>query len=223
ARRRHPAQGPADPDVCWPDHRRACRSRPLRDLALAAASCLGRELAFCSGAALVCRHLLARRRSILCRFHWRRHAEQAVGTGISRRSARSLSPACLGDVLAGRTDGADGGACGVAREAGAGSAISAGLARTLLDRLRAGADQTAALRAAALPRDRDPHRRRARAEGAVAIVVEEWSSLVVRDPRTCLRDGRRHRGWPDAPAGISGLAIRGCGPHLRIVRMVALR
>ena len=102
-------------------------------------------------------------------FDRRRHAEQAGSAGIPRRAARSLSAAVLGDVLAGRAAGRNGGAGGLAGAARAGRAVSAGVAGAVLDRVRTGADQTAALRAAALSGDRHPDDRRAGAPRAVAI------------------------------------------------------
>ena len=64
ARGRHPAQGAADPDVCGADDRHAGDCRPLGGMALAAASGVGPDVASGSGAALVRRDLLARRRYI---------------------------------------------------------------------------------------------------------------------------------------------------------------
>ena len=102
------------------------------------------------------------------------------GAGIPWRAARPLSAAVLGDVLAGRGAGGDGGAGGMARAARARRAISAGVADPVLDRVRAGADQAAALRAAALSGDCDPHRGRAGAPRAVALLADARCGLVVR-------------------------------------------
>ena len=88
---------------------------------------------------------------------------------------------------------APGGLAGAAR---ARRAVSAGVADSVLDRVRTGADQTAALRAAALSGDRDPDRRRAGAAGAVAVVAEARRRLVVcrfpPSPRS-LRSSARSR------------------------------
>ena len=117
---------------------------------------LGPDVDAGSGAAVVRRDLLARRRYVFHGFDRRRHAEQARRAGIPRRAARALSAAVLGDVLAGSAAGGDGGAGGLAGAARARRAVPAGVAGSVLDRVRTGADQTAALRAAALSRDRDP-------------------------------------------------------------------
>ena len=90
-----------------------------------------------------------------------------------------LSAAVLGDVLAGRAARGHGGAGGLAGAARARRAVPAGVAGPVLDRVRTGADQAAALRAAALSGDRDPDRRRAGAAGAVAVVAEARRRLVV--------------------------------------------
>ena len=87
------------------DDRHAGDPRPLGDVALAAAPGMGPDVAAGSGAALVRRDLLARRRCVLRRFDRRRHAEQAGGAGIPRRAARCLFAAVLADVLAGRAAG----------------------------------------------------------------------------------------------------------------------
>ena len=92
-------------------------------------------------------------------FTRRRHAEQDRRAGIARRAAGDLSAAVLGDVLAGRADGGFGRAGGVAGAARARRAVPARLADAVMDHVRAGADQAAALRAAAISCDRDPHRR----------------------------------------------------------------
>ena len=168
---RHPDQGAADPDVRGPDHRRARDPGPRCLLAVAAAPGLGPDVDAGAGAALVHRDLLARGRRLLCRFRRRRHAEQDRRAGIPWRAARRLPGAVLDHVLARRAAGGDGGACGVAGAARARRAIPAGLADPVLDRVRGGADQAAALCAAAVSRDRDPHRRRAGAARAVAVLA----------------------------------------------------
>ena len=172
AGRRHPAQGAADPDVRRPDHPGARDPRPLGGVAVAAAPGLGPDVDAGAGAAMVRRDLLARGRGVLLQFARRRHAEQARRAGIPWRAARPLSAAVLDHVLAGRGAGGDGGAGGMARAARARRAISAGVADPVLDRVRTGADQAAALRAAALSGDCDPHRRRAGAPRAVAVLAD---------------------------------------------------
>ena len=169
ARRRHPDQGPADPDVRRPDHRRARDPGPRCLVAVEAAPALGPDVDAGAGAALVRRDLLARGRCLLRRFRRRRHAEQDRRPGIPWRAARTVSGAVLDHVLAGRAARGDGGAGGVAGAARARRAVPAGLADPVLDRVRGGADQAAALRAAAVSGDRDPHRRRAGAARAVAL------------------------------------------------------
>src|SRR5471032_1665110 len=179
AGRRHPAQGTADPGVRRAHDYHAGDPRSFRNMALAAAPGLGTDVAIGSGAAVVRRDLLARRRYIFRGFDRRRHAEQARRAGIPRRAARGLSAAVLGDVLAGSAARRNGGARGVAGEAGARRAIFAGVADSFLDRVRTGADQTAALCAAALSGDRYPHRRRAGAPRAVALLAEAGGCVVV--------------------------------------------
>ena len=190
------------------DDRRAGDPRPLGGLALAAAPGLGPDVDAGAGAAVVRRDLLARGRRVLHQFARRRHAEQARRAGIPWRAARPLSAAVLGHVLARRAAGGHGGAGGVAGAARARRAISAGLADPVLDRVRTGADQAAALRAAALSGDRHPDRRRAGAPGAVALLADARRGLVVRGPRGHGRDRDRRRDQADAPAGVSGLAVR---------------
>src|SRR6266481_8386583 len=168
---RHPAQGTADPDVRGADDRHAGDPRSVFSMAVASASGMGPDVGPGSGAALVRRDLLARRRCIFRGFDRRRHVEQAVRAGIPWRTARSLSAAVLGDVLAGSGARRDGGAGGVAGEAGARRAVPAGVAGSVLDRIRTGADQTAALRAAALSGDRHPDGWGAGAPRVVAIVA----------------------------------------------------
>ena len=165
---RHPDQGPADPDVRRPDHRRARDPGPRCLLAVEAAPALGPDVDAGAGAALVRRDLLARGRCLLRRFRRRRHAEQVGRPGIPWRAARTVSGAVLDHVLARRAARGDGGAGGLARAARARRAVPAGLAGPVLDRVRGGADQAAALRAAAVSGDRDPHRGRAGAARAVA-------------------------------------------------------
>src|SRR5207253_6450917 len=88
--------------------------------------------------------------------------------GVAWRAARRLPAAVLGDVRAGGGARRPRRIRGVARAARARRAVPAGLADPVLDRVRAGADQAAALRAAALSGDRDPRGRRNGAARAVA-------------------------------------------------------
>ena len=223
AGRRHPAQGSADPDVRRADDRHAGDPRPLGGMAVAAASGLGPDVAAGSGAAVVRRDLLARRRYVFHQFGRRRHAGKIRRAGIPWRAAGTLSAAVLGDVLAGRSAGGHGGAGGVAGAARARRAVSAGVADSVLDRVRTGDDKAAALRAAALSGDRDPHGRRAGAPRPVAIVADAGRGLVVRDSGRGLGARRGRRDRADAPAGVSGLAVHRGGADLRTVRVVALR
>ncbi len=155
-------------------------------------------------------------------FDRRRHAEQAGRAGVARRTARTVSAHVLGDVLAGSTASRNGGAGGLAGEARARRAIPAGVAAAFVDRIRTGVDQTAALRAATLPGNRYPRRRRAGAPRAVAIMAEARRRLVVPYSGCGLghRRGRRHRA--DASTCLSGVAVRGSGVNLGAVRVVAL-
>src|SRR6267142_6129967 len=89
AGRRHPAQGTADPDVRGADDRHAGNPRSVCGVAVAPASGMGPDVGPGSGAALVRRDLLARRRCIFRGFDRRRHVEQAVRAGIARRTARA--------------------------------------------------------------------------------------------------------------------------------------
>src|SRR5262249_55672669 len=148
--------------------------RPQRDLAVAAASGLGADVDAGAGAAVVHRDLLARGRHLLHQFARRRHAVEARRAGIARCAARLLSLAVLDHLLAGGTARGHGDPGGVAGAARARRAISAGLAGAVLDRVRVGADQAAALRAAALSGDRDPDRRRAGTAGAGAQLAAAW-------------------------------------------------
>ena len=76
--RRHPAQGAVDRDVRRADDCHAGDFRPVGHMALAAPPGLGFDVAAGSGAAVVHRDLLARRRCFFREFDRRRHAEQAV-------------------------------------------------------------------------------------------------------------------------------------------------
>ncbi len=88
AGRRRPAQGTVDPDVRRPDDLHAGVSRPVGHLALAAAAGMGPDVAAGSGAAVVRRDLLARRRCVFHGFDRRRHVEQAR----PRRKAMARRP-----------------------------------------------------------------------------------------------------------------------------------
>ena len=78
------------------DDRDAGHSRSLGGVALAASAGMGPDLDAGSRLAVVRRDLLARGRCLLRQFNRRRHAEQAVGAGIARHAARSLSCCCSG-------------------------------------------------------------------------------------------------------------------------------
>ncbi len=133
-----------------------------------------------------------------------------------------LSAAVLGDVLARRAARGSCGARGVAGAARAGGAVFAGVACPFLDRVRTGAHQAAALRAAALSGDRDPDRGRAGAAGAVAILVDARRGLVVRNSGRDLARRRDRGHQADAAAVVSRLAVRGGSVDFRPVRVVAL-
>src|ERR1700722_18765950 len=101
--------------------------------------------------------------------------------------------------------------------------ILAGLARSVVDHIRAGRHQAAALRAAALSRHRHPYCRRGRVERAVAAALARSRRGVVvhrADPhqprRGYLRDHRRPR------SGVSGVAVFCRGNRLRPVSVAAL-
>ena len=104
-----------------------------------------------------------------------------VGSGQESHGAPpgNYLRAVLGDVLSRRDAGRPCGAGGLARRAGARREIPAGLARAVLDRVRARGDQAAALRAAALSGDRDPDRRRGRQPRAVAAAAGSARHRVV--------------------------------------------
>ena len=142
--------------------------------------------------------------------------------GIPWRAARRLSAAVLGDVLAGRAAGGHGGAGGVAGAARARRAVPAGVAGAVLDRVRTGADQAAALRAAALSGDRDPDRRRAGAAGAVAIWLRRgaaWWFAIPALPRSVAVVGAVT--LTRQPVFLAWPFVGG-GADLRAVRVVAL-
>ena len=80
----------------------------------------------------------------------------------ARRAAGPLRAVVLRHLLSGLDAGGLGGAGGVGGAPRACRALSAGLAGAVLDRVRAGRDQAAALRAAALSGDRHSDRRRRR-------------------------------------------------------------
>ena len=102
-------------------------------------------------------------------------------------------------------------------------AFFAGLARAVVDRLRAGRHQAAALRAAALSRHRHPHCRRGRIERAVAAALARSRRGVVAhraDPHQHRRgDVRDHR---RARSRVPGVAVFCHRHHLRPVRVAAL-
>jgi hypothetical protein len=110
----------------------------------------------------------------------------------------------------------------LARASRAGRAISARVADPVMDRVRTGADQAAALCAAALSCDRHPVRYGSRAADAVHLMAEEGGGLVVRHSGAHVDPCRDRHHYPDAAAGLSGVAVR-CGRlDLWVVRMVAL-
>jgi hypothetical protein len=102
-------------------------------------------------------------------------------------------------------------------------AISAGVAGPVLDRVRTGADQAAALRAAALSGDCDSYRRRAGAPRAVAVLADPWCGLVVCHSGGGIRDRRHRSHQADALPRLSGLAVPGGGDDLRLDRVVDVR
>ena len=140
-------------------------ARPLGALAAGAAAARRHRLARAAGAAVVHRHHHARAGdSFFAEFGRPRHAGKVVERpGSAWRAARLLIFVLFwvtfwpGAMLAGA-----GGAGGLGGAARAGAQVPAGLARAVLDRVRAGGDQAAALRAAALSGDRHPDRRRGR-------------------------------------------------------------
>ena len=142
--------------------------------------------------------------------------------GVAWCAARALSAAVLDHLLARRATGRHGSARDLAGAARARRAISFGLAGAVLDRVRTGADQAAALRASALSGDCDPHRRCAGAAGAVTLLAREGRGLVVRHSRAGRdpRCGRRHHA--DAAAGVPGLAAARGRDDPRPVCLVAL-
>src|SRR6266478_5688823 len=101
-------------------------------------------------------------------------------------------------------------------------AVPVGVAGPVLDRVRTGADQATALRAAALSADRDPDHRRAGTPRAVAVMVDARRRLVVCHSRRGFGHCRHRRDHADPPAGVPGVAVRGGGAHFWPVRVVAL-
>ncbi|MEH2527795.1 UPF0716 family protein affecting phage T7 exclusion [Bradyrhizobium sp. AZCC 2176] len=102
-------------------------------------------------------------------------------------------------------------------------AISAGVAGAVMDRVRTGADQAAALRAAALSGDCDPHHRRAGAPRAVAVLADARCRMVVCHSGGGIRDRRHRRHQADALPRLSGLALPRGGDDLRSDRVVDVR
>src|SRR5690606_32446964 len=145
----------------------------LRIVALAAAVGLGTDVGACPHHAVVCRDLPPRRRHVFHGLNRRRHAEQARGSGITWSAARHLLPAVLDYVLARRGARGAGGARSLARAAGAGGAVSARVADSVMDRVRIRVDEAAALCAAALSRDSDPVGLGAGAPRPVAIMAHQ--------------------------------------------------
>ena len=87
---RHPAEGPADPDVHRAHDRDARDTRPVRRVALAAATGVGSDVAVDFGAAVVRRDLLAGGRHIFRGFDRRRHVKQTGSAGIPWCAAGTL-------------------------------------------------------------------------------------------------------------------------------------
>ena len=121
----------------------------------------------------------------------------------ARRAAGPLRAVVLRHLLSGFDAGGIGGAGGVGGAPRTCRALSSGLAGAVVDRVRAGGDQAAALRAAALSGDRHFDRRRGGNARPVATGVAGSRHLVVvpgagdrqRD-RGGRRGGDRSRSWP---------------------------
>ena len=200
ARGRHAAEGPADPDGRRSRRRRAGRSvdRSARWL-LALGRCPaspGLRSWCCPGSSP---SSAARGESFFAESVGAGSAQQGVQRpGIPRRAARLLSRCCSGSRSgrARRWRRLAAPAVWAARRE-PGDQVPAGLARAVLDRVRAGGDQAAALRAAALSGDRDPDRRRASMRGALAQAAG-WCGE--RSGGSCCR-------WYRALAGIVALAV----------------
>ncbi len=126
----------------------------------------------------------------------------------------------LRHLLSGLDAGRTGGARGLGGAPRAGGALPAGLAGAVLDRVRTGGDQAAALRAAALSGDRHPDRRRGRIQSAVAAGVAGARRDVVVPGAADLqhrRGGRRGGDRPRARAARPGRfspppSSAGCSP-----------
>src|SRR6185437_16439945 len=146
-------------------------------MAKAFAACLGTDVDAGPRHAVVRCDFSPRRRHIFRGLDWRRHAEQARSSGITWSTTRNLLPAVLDYVLAWRAAGGIGGSRGLARASGTGGALSARLADAILDRIRTGVDQVAALCAAAVSGDRDPVGLGAGAPRAVHIVAHEGRGM----------------------------------------------
>src|SRR5260221_14630770 len=98
-------------------------------MALAAGPGMGSDVDAGIGVAVVRRDLLARRRSIFRGLPHPRHAEQARRARIPRCTARNLSTAVLGDVLARRDARCGGGTAGLAGSKKATRKVREGCAR----------------------------------------------------------------------------------------------
>ena len=139
--------------------------RPQRALAAGAAARARILVAHSSRAAMVRRHRVQIRQRVFFRIRRPGHAQQGrERAGIARRVAGILSSSVLRHVLAGVDLLRAGRARDLSRLETARDAVSARLARSVMDRVRTRRDQAAALCAAALSRDRDPDRRTYRAE-----------------------------------------------------------
>ena len=134
-----------------------------------------------------------------------------------------------------------GGARGLDGAPRAGRVFSPGLAGAVVDRVRTGRDQAAALRAAALSRHRHPHRRRGRDQSAVAAALAGARHDVVvhrsdhfqhrrrsspRSSSTAILRSRRGRSSPPRSCAACSLGdctrmtapnAPSCGPRPRMV------
>src|SRR5690349_12539370 len=149
-------------------------------MVLAAAADLGCDVDPGTRTAMVRRHRASLWRRVLYLVSRGRPFQQGgLATGIARRAARLLPRHLLADVLAGSRARGPCGSAGVVRATPAHDSISAGLAGPVVDRVRARDHQAAALCAAALSGDCDPHRWRARTANADAQGVADARLVMV--------------------------------------------
>ena len=226
-RARHSDQGAADPDGRRRLRRSRCRSRiGLRALARWRCGRLRAVAGSRCRAALVHRHLCARRQLFLstrsvtiCWPRWT-SAQETHGAPPGLYLLLFWVTFFPGSMLAGLAAPAVW-ACGETRRE-----IPAGLAGAVLDRVRTGADQAAALCAAALSRDRHSDRgaidskvlsrRRWLVRGAmwwfivaalISVAAVTVAIFVARDPG--------FSGWPFFAAAISAVCSPGCSTSRR--------